>query len=468
MRQPRTVGDHAVVLGASIAGLCATRVASERFRSVTMIDRDDLSDEGESRRAVPQGRHLHLLLPAGAQLLERWFPGILAELRSAGATEVDLCHDFLWYQRGGAQRRPQSHLRAPAMSRPLLERLIRRRVEAITNVTIRSHTSAEGLTADEGRTHITGVRLGDGSILASDLVVDATGRPARSVAWIEELGYHGPETSQVHIDTRYVTSVLRRTDIPARDWKAAACVGDPSTKRLAILLPIEDDRWILTIAGVHGEAAPNEPARMLDYVRAFESPAIGQILGSAERLGDAVTHRFPASQRRHVERLNRFPDGWVLLGDSVCSFNPIYGQGMTSAAQQAAALGRALDRAGRVDCRFARTYFRAASRIVASPWSIAVGGDFTYPGTTGKKPLGTDAVNRYMERVTRAAHHDDQVVIRLSEVISLLRGPQVLLTPAFALRVVRAARRRAPGAAPTRPAGTAAATGVGPEEARHV
>ncbi|MGH9277354.1 MAG: NAD(P)/FAD-dependent oxidoreductase [Acidimicrobiales bacterium] len=468
MRQPRTVGDHAVVLGASIAGLCATRVASERFRSVTIVERDDLPEEGEPRRAVPQGRHLHLLLPAGAQLLERWFPGILAELHAAGATEVDLCRDFLWYQSGGSQRRPESRLRAPAMSRPLLERLIRRRVEAIANVTIRTRTSAEGLTADEGRTRITGVRLGDGRALAGDLVVDATGRAARSLGWIEELGYDGLETSQVHIDTRYVTSVLRRADIPARDWKAAACIGAPSTKRLAILLPIEDDRWILTIAGVHGEAAPTDPARMLDYVRGFESPAIAQVLGTAERLGDAVTHRFAASQRRHVERLRRFPCGWVLLGDSVCSFNPIYGQGMTSAAQQAAALGRTLDRAGRVDRRFARAYFRAASRIVASPWSIAVGGDFTYPGTTGKKPPGTDAVNRYMERVTRAGRHDDQVVIRVNEVISLLRGPQVLLTPAFALRVLRAARRRPPDAAPTHPAGAAAATGVRPGEGSRV
>ena len=166
-----------------------------------------------------------------------------------------------------------------------------------------------------------------------------------------------------------------------------------------MLLPMEGDRWILLIAGINGETAPTDDAGMLDYVRGFDSPVFADIIGSSEPLGEPVTHRFPANQRRHVESLRRFPLGWVLLGDSVCSFNPIYGQGMTSAAQQARALGSSLDRAGAVNRSFARTYFRAASRIVSTPWSIAVGGDFAYAGTTGKKPFGTDLLNHYMDRV---------------------------------------------------------------------
>jgi 2-polyprenyl-6-methoxyphenol hydroxylase-like FAD-dependent oxidoreductase len=165
-------------------------------------------------------------------------------------------------------------------------------------------------------------------------------------------------------------------------------------------------------------------------------------MASSEPLGTTATHRFPANQRRHVERLRRFPLGWVLLGDAVCSFDPVYGQGMTSAALQAGALGRCLDQAGAVDRRFARRYFAAAGRTVGVPWSVAVGGDFEYPDTTGPKPFGTDVLNRYVDRATVAAQHDDAVARRLNEVLAMVRRPESLLAPGVALRVLRAARRR--------------------------
>jgi 2-polyprenyl-6-methoxyphenol hydroxylase-like FAD-dependent oxidoreductase len=150
--------------------------------------------------------------------------------------------------------------------------------------------------------------------------------------------------------------------------------------------------------------------------------------------------------------MRRFPVGWLLIGDAVCSFNPIYGQGMTAAAQQAHALGRELDRAGGLDRSFTRRYFKAASRTVSTPWSIAVGGDFAYAGTTGSKPFGTDLVNRYMDRVVKAGQHDDKVVIRLNEALTLVRSPQALMAPAFMLRVLRAARRATPAPAQARDA----------------
>ena len=206
-----------------------------------------------------------------------------------------------------------------------------------------------------------------------------------------------------------------------------------------MLLPMEDDRWIVTIAGVNGENAPTDRDGMLAYARTLDSPVIADVMEVSEPLTEPVTHRFPANNRRHVERMRQFPLGWVVLGDALCSFNPIYGQGMTTAAQQAAALARQLDRAGAIDRSFARSYFKAASRTVNTPWSIAVGGDFAYAGTTGTKPFGTDLVNRYMDRVVKAGQHDDQVVIRLNETLTLLRSPQTLMAPTFVLRVLRAA-----------------------------
>jgi hypothetical protein len=207
-----------------------------------------------------------------------------------------------------------------------------------------------------------------------------------------------------------------------------------------MLLPAEDDTWILAIAGINGETPPTDDGEMVDYARRFDSSVIADVITSSEPLGAPVTHRFPANQRRHVESLRRFPIAWVLLGDAVCSYDPIYGQGMTSAAQQAEALARALDRTHTVNRAFGRAYFRAAGRIVSAPWSIAVGGDFAYRGTNGKKPLGTDLLNHYMDRVIKAGQCDDDVVIRMNEVVSLVRQPHSLMAPAFALRVLRKAR----------------------------
>jgi 2-polyprenyl-6-methoxyphenol hydroxylase-like FAD-dependent oxidoreductase len=433
-------GGAAIVVGASMAGLCAARVLADRFESVLVVDRDEVSQRPEPRRHVPQGRHPHLLLTAGARLLEDLLPGLLDELRAAGAVDVDLCADFHWYQSGGCQRRPESELRGPAMSRPLLEHTIRQRVAALANVKFRDATAVEGLIVDESGERITGIRLADGAEIGCDLVVDASGRAARSLAWLNEIGYESPSTSVVEVDTRYVSRTYRRSEMPVRDWRAAAVIGDPETRRLAMLLPIEDERWMVAIAGINGESAPTDPDAMLDYARTFESTVIAEVMEASPPLGDPVIHRFPANQRRHVERMRRFPLGWVLIGDAVCSFNPIYGQGMTTAAQQARALGRELDRSKTIDRSFTRRYFKAASRTVNTPWSIAVGGDFAYDGTRGDKPFGTDLLNRYMDRVVKAGQRDDQVVIRLNEAIALVRSPQTLMSPTFMLRVLRAAR----------------------------
>jgi 2-polyprenyl-6-methoxyphenol hydroxylase-like FAD-dependent oxidoreductase len=435
------VDGQAVVVGASMAGLCAARVLADRFSRVVVLDRDSLGDGPRPRQLVPQGRHPHLLLAAGARLLEEWFPGLSAALCAAGAVELDLCRDFLWHQAGGPQRRPASSLIGPAMSRPLLEWTVRQRVAALPNVEIREGVRASGLTLNEHRDRVIAVQVEEGDEIAADLVVDATGRAARSIDWLTACGYPEPATTVVEVDTRYVSRVLERSDSPERDWKAAAVIGDPDTKRLAMVLPMEGDRWILLLAGLNGEAPPTDDAEALTYARQLGSPVIADLLAESPLVTEAVTHRFPASQRRHVERMRRHPVGWVLLGDAVCSFDPIYGQGMTTAAQQAQVLGEALDRHAAVNRAFAKRYFRAASRIVNVPWSIALGGDFAYPGTTGKKPFGTDLLNRYMDRVMLAGRSDDHVVIRFNEVAALVRSPQALLAPSFVLRVLARARR---------------------------
>jgi 2-polyprenyl-6-methoxyphenol hydroxylase-like FAD-dependent oxidoreductase len=452
-RTPREVcrvGDAAVVVGASMAGLCAARVLAERFGQVLVLDRDTLPEGPQPRGRVPQGRHPHLLLVAGARLLEGWFPDLIAELEAGGAVDLDVCGDFLWHQGGGVARRPASMLHGPAMSRPFLERTVRRRVEALPNVTVRDETAVTGMRIDRPTARITGVRLADGAEVPADLVVDATGRAARSLTWLADLGFSPPPVSVVEVDTRYVSRTYTRNTRAGQDWKAAAVIDVPAAKRLAMALPMEGDRWIVSFGGLNGVSPPVQEDERLAWARSLPSPVIARVMETSEPLGPPVTHRFPANQRRHVERMRRFPLGWVPIGDAVCSFDPVYGQGMTSAALQAAALGRCLDHAGAVDRAFTRRYFRAASRAVSTAWSIAVGGDFVYSGTAGHKPPGTDLLNRYMERVTIAAQHDDAVALRMNEVLVMVRPPAALTSPAFLVRVLRKARL-GPASAPTHP-----------------
>ena len=327
------------------------------------------------------------------------------------------------------------------MSRPLLEHTVRQRVTQISNVTVRPETTVSGVLEDPQRSRLTGVTLEDGADLAGDLIVDATGRQARSLKWLANLGFEPPTTAVVEINTTYVSRRLRRRPDPARDWQAAAIIGDPESRRLCMALPIEDDQWIVMIGGVNGEVAPADEVGMLAYARTFDLPAIANLLQECEPTGPIETHRFPNNQRRRLDHMRRFPLGWLLLGDAVCSFDPIYGQGMTSAALQADALAACLDRATSLNRRFTRAYFKATSRAVAAPWSIAVGGDFAYPGTTGTKPLGTDLLNRYIDNVVLAGQRDEAVVIRFNEVISLVRRSETLLAPSFVIRVLRTARR---------------------------
>ena len=233
--------------------------------------------------------------------------------------------------------------------------------------------------------------------------------------------------------------MVRTHKVP--DWKVALVIAGPPTGRQAVVFPLEGDRWLVTMAGMHGERPPTDDAGFLAFARSLPSPEVADFLETAAPLGPVVVHRIHSDQRRHVERLRRVPGGLVLLGDAVCSFNPTYGQGMSTAALQAEALGRALDRLPTVDARFVKAFYRGAARAITPAWQITTGADFALPGTVGPKAPGTDLLNRYMPHVFRASQVSEQVALRVIEVTSLMRPPQSLVTPRMLLAVFRASRQ---------------------------
>ncbi|MGH9184435.1 MAG: FAD-dependent oxidoreductase [Acidimicrobiales bacterium] len=424
-----------------MAGLCAARVLADRFAEVVVVERDELGPVPADRRAVPQGRHLHALLMAGARRLETWLPGLDGDLVDAGALLIDHGADIYWHQAGGERARFVSHEPHALCSRALLEHTVRRRVLAIENVVLH-HAGVEGVVASADGANVTGVRLTGGDVISGDLVVDATGRACQSNKWLADLGYEPPPTSSVKIDMGYTTRSFRRRPDDTRDFRLALVIEDPPRMRMGVAAAVDGDRWMITLAGFHGDHAPTDLAGWLAFARSLPSPVIADIGEQCEPLGDAVTHRMPASLLRHVERRRRVPGGLVLVGDAVASFNPVYGQGMTSATGQAEALAAAVDDARRFDARFVRDYHRRAARAVATPWQLSVSADFTLPETTGPRPRGAVVMVRYVRQVLTAAHSDAVVSRAMLEVAQLVRPPASLFAPSIVRRVLRARRQR--------------------------
>ena len=435
--------QHAVVVGASMAGLLAARVLSDRFEQVTVVERDELPLDADARKGVPQGRHAHGLLPAGERVIRSLFPGLVEELIEAGAQNVAVS-DGRWWQGGGYRVEAPDAPRGTFFSRPFLEGGVRRRLLALPNVGILA-AAAKGLDADaDGR--VRGLRLADGAAEATyraDLVVDASGRGSAAGRWLEEIGYEAPPVAQVHVDMAYASRLFTRTPGALPDGTFLVTISDPPHgKRFGVAFPIEGDRWIVTIAGCHGDRPPTDDDGYLAFARSLPTPDVADIVAGERPVGPVVTHRLPSSQWRHFHALKRHPAGFLALGDSICSFNPIYGQGMSSAAQQAAALGRCLDATGGASSpELAKAFYKAARKVIANPWSIAAGGDFLFPETTGPKPPGTDVINRYVGRAIVAAQHDPAVAKALWDVQGLLSPPPSLMKPSMAVRVLRAGRR---------------------------
>lgn len=436
--------ERAVVVGASMAGLSAAAVLASRFAEVILVDRDALPDRPTDRRGVPQGRHAHGLLPAGLQRIEGWFPGYNEAVIAGGARQLDVGSDILWFHPDGPRIQFESGVTAPVASRALLEHHLRQRVQALPNVSLRTGSGATGVVLSPDATTVTGITLDDGTTLDADLVVDASGRAGRSVKWLAELGYEEPPVSNVTIDVGYATRVYRLR--PGLDYEpqVAIVIAPPPAARQGVVFPLEGDRWMVTLAGFHGDHPPRDPAGFLAFARSLPVPVLADLIEAGEPVGDIVTHRLPSNQRRHVERLRRVPGGLVMLGDAVCSFNPVYGQGMTSATLQAEALGRVLDDVRTLDDRFVRAFYRRAAKAVNPVWQMSIGADFALPETRGTKPPGTDLVNRYMAKVLRASRVSEQICLRLVEVTSLVRPPFALMTPAMVAKVWWAQRRVTP------------------------
>jgi 2-polyprenyl-6-methoxyphenol hydroxylase-like FAD-dependent oxidoreductase len=446
----RQTGDRAVVLGASMAGLLAARVLADTYTQVTVIDRDELPEAPMHRRGVPHGRHAHALLARGQQALEELLPGLTAELIARGVPAGDLLADGRWYLNGHRLRQAPAGLVVLCASRPVLEGHVRARVRALPNVAFLDARDIVGLAATPDGRRVTGARVlrrADGAaeeLLGADLVVDATGRGSRTPIWLEALGYARPDKEQVRIGLGYATRTYRLPPDALGGDLAMVHGGTPDYPRGGAFLLLEGDRWMLTLGGILGDHPPIDPDGFLAFARSLRFPDIYEAIRDAEPLDDPVAFRFPVSVRHRYERLDPFPDRLLVMGDAVCSFNPIYGQGMTVAALEALTLRRHLQHGPQPR---PRPFFADLARVVDVPWDIAVGGDLVFPGVQGRRTLKTRLINAYLARLHAAAANDASLAGAFLRVTGLVAPPQSLLAPGVALRVLRAGRQPATNAA---------------------
>jgi 2-polyprenyl-6-methoxyphenol hydroxylase-like FAD-dependent oxidoreductase len=433
------INGHAVVVGGSMAGLLAARVLADAYAQVTLVERDQLVPSGSPRRGVPQGGHIHALLARGQQVLEELFPGLTAELVAKGASSGDALGNARLLFGGHRFARAEAGLTAVSASRPFLEELVRARVAALPGITFAPPADVVGLLLSPDGRRTTGVRLlrrADGSTeeaLAADVVVDATGHASRAPAWLEALGFGRPEEDRVRVDIGYATRRYRLSGNALGD--DFACIHGPVPDQLrgGAMARQEGDVWMVTLFGLLGDYPPTDPEEFLAFAGSLRFPDIHDALCDAEPIDSPIPFRFAANIRRRYERMRHLPESFLVVGDAMCSFNPIYGQGMTVAALQALALRDHLLRDPR---RPGQHVERALAAVIDAPWQLTTGADLSLPGVCGRRSARLRIASRYVARVQRAAAHDTEVAKAFVRVTGLVDPPEALLRPAVALRVL--------------------------------
>lgn len=438
---PHEPGDQAVVLGASMAGLLAARVLTDSYRQVTVIDRDAMPEIGMHRRGVPQGRHHHALQPRGRAVLEELFPGFTAQALQVGAKSGDVLARCRWLLSGSRLRQADIGLAGLIASRPLLEGQVRARVLALPGVRLLDCTDIAGLTTTAGR-RITGVQVrdrdGDHEHLPANLIVDATGRGSRTPVWLAEWGYQPPPEDRMEIRLGYATRTYRlRPGALGRDG-LVLITGTPANSRTGVLGPLEGGRHMVTLGGILGDYPPTDPAGFERFAASLPFADISEALHGAQPVDDPIAFKFPASVRRRYERLRQFPEGLLVLGDAACSFNPIFGQGMTVAANQAMVLRRLLAHS---TCPAPGPYFRAIAKTIDPAWDFTVGADLAFPGVPGTRTRRIRMTNAYLPRLLAAAGSDVALGAAYLRVLGLLDGAGGLMRPDRVLRVWWSNRR---------------------------
>ncbi|MFF3822683.1 FAD-dependent monooxygenase [Streptomyces griseus] len=442
---PTFSGRHGLVLGGGLAGLLAAHVLAARTGRVTVVERDTYPDGPRARKGVPQARHTHLFLGTGVRAMESLVPGTTARLLAAGARRVEMPADAGVYTRHGWVTRARHGEFILCCSRDLVDWAVREQVLRNERVTVRPSSEVVSLAGDA--TRVIGAVIqergtGKRELVEADHVVLATGRSTRMDDLFEQLGLPPVPEEVVDVGTAYATRIYRADQATDPLASVVSVAGDPAGSAMGgVVLPLEGDRWSLTLMGMRGTEPPVEEGEFTAYAKALAHPALYELMSDATPLGPVRGFRGMVNRRPRLDRLPAWPEGLVVVGDAACTLNPAHAHGMTVAALGILALRERL--ASRGDGPgSARHVQRAVSRAADGAWTQSVNDDLQHPAVVGP-PLSAAARlgNALGDRVLRAATVDPHAARAFVDVFTLARGPASVLTPRILFAALSAGRR---------------------------
>lgn len=437
--------QHAVVVGGSFAGLLTARVLSSHFEKVTVIEKDVPEGTLEPRKGVPQGRHVHVLLKSGERVLRDLFPGIMDELATRGSHVCDWGEGVRWFHHGVWKHNAFSNWSVSWQSRPLLEGVIRERIQEIDNIELLSGKKVVGLlsTTDGGR--VLGVRYQCGGSTEppmdalADLVIDCSGRQSNLISWLDELGFKKPKDTSIKIKLAYATRVYKEKKDPG--FVALGVYPRIPDPKMGYIFRVENGLWYATLAGYMGDHPPTTNEGWEDFARQLPRPEFYNAIQQAEPLTDVSLFRYDGCRRYHFEKEHHQPEGLIGLGDCICSFDPVFGQGMSVAAKEVAALDQLLKKTRSLD-GFYKAYYKKVAGVIELPWLLVSSEDFRFPGAEGHRFFGLEVLQWYVAHVFKLCETHPKVYRSFLEVMHLLKGPENLFKPHVLFPVLKRALMR--------------------------
>ena len=422
----------------------AARVLADYFDQVIVIENDTLPTDASPRPGTPQSKHLHVLLAGGQRALASLFPGFEQDLVAAGAQTYQVS-TVAKYEFPGYESFPKRDLgfAAYSMTRPLLESVVRKHFLAVPNIQLHQRCRAQQLIVSADDERVTGVTClhSDGKLedIHADLVLDASSNGQLTLNVLAALGLPGPKEATAVVEMAYTTTIFEIPSDAPSDWRVVVTHADPpKDRRGAILVPVEGNRWIVSLLGSHDSKPPEDEAGFMEFAQKLRTPTVYDAIRNAKRCAPIARYGFKASRWRHFESLEKLPAGLIPFGDTICRFNPIYGQGMSVAAKEACLLHDLLAAAvadGKGTDSVPGDFLAQAQPIIDAPWATAVVPDFIDPLTEGERPADLENALKFSAALRKLAFRDAEIHKLMMEVLHLLKPRSVLREPEIVERV---------------------------------
>jgi flavin-dependent dehydrogenase len=421
----------AIVIGGNLAGCLAAKVLLQHYDRVFILEKADFDDEVGTRRGVPQEHHVHLLLLKGKQVLEEIFPGILRQLEAAGAIVADLGHDIKWYQCGRWKSRYKTGIEAHYCSRRLIDNTIRMQIRRESRVSVISGATATALmSSGKNVTGVEYIHAGTTHRCAADVVVDASGRGSRAPKWLAAL-FPDEKIVEERIETQlgYASRVYKCLPQFRHLWKVLLVLPSaPRQRAMGVISPIEGDRWLATTGGWFGHYPTTDPDDFLAFLSRLPARDIFDVVNQAEPLSDVYRFGMRGSVRYRYELMGRWPTGFLVIGDALCSLNPLYSQGMTLLALEVQCIRDCLKQllAGSLSIHAVQ---RSVCKVVIPAWSMAKEEDMRFPEINGAHGIRMSMRQWYGASLGKLSANNRLALQTQVAVTNLVAPPSLLYHP---------------------------------------